>query len=233
MKLTIIGAGPGGYETALSAARHGIEVTLVSDGPLGGTCLNEGCIPTKALCRAAEVFETCKEAAQFGIDASCTFDFQRVMARKEAVVSQLRDGVAFLMKHKLITLVYGRARFVDAHTVRVALAEGGETEVVADFIFVATGSEPASLPIPGAELPGVVTSREILSLSEIPARLCVIGAGVIGLEFASVFASFGTEVTVVEYCRDILPRFDVDLSKRLKQSLSKRGICIETSAQVQ
>ena len=233
MKLTIIGAGPGGYETALSAARHGIEVTLVSDGPLGGTCLNEGCIPTKALCRAAEVFETCKDAAQFGIDAGCTFDFQRVMARKEAVVSQLRDGVAFLMKHKLITLVYGRARFVDAHTVRVALAEGGETEIVSDFIFVATGSEPASLPIPGAELPGVVTSREILSLSEIPARLCVIGAGVIGLEFASVFASFGTEVTVVEYCRDILPRFDVDLSKRLKQSLSKRGICIETSAEVQ
>ena len=233
MRLTIIGAGPGGYETALAAAKRGVEVTLVSDGPLGGTCLNEGCIPTKALCRAAEVLATCKEASSFGIDANYTFDFQRIMQRKEAVVGQLRDGIAFLMKHKLITVLFGRARFVDAHTVRVALADGGETEVVSDFIFVATGSEPASLPVPGADLPGVLTSRDILSLPEVPARLCVIGAGVIGLEFASVFASFGSEVTVVEYCPNVLPRFDTDLAKRLKQCLSKRGICIETSAQVQ
>ena len=232
MTLTIIGAGPGGYETALAAAKRGVAVTLVSDGPLGGTCLNEGCIPTKTLCRAAEVLDTCRDASEYGIDASYSFDFQRVMARKDAVVGQLRDGVAFLMKHKLITLLYGRASFVDAHTVRVALADGGETEVTSDFIFVATGSESASLPIPGAGLEGVVTSREILSLPEVPARLCVIGAGVIGLEFASVYAAFGTQVTVVEYCPNMLPRFDIDLAKRLKQSLSKRGICIETSAQV-
>ena len=233
MRLTIIGAGPGGYETALSAAKRGVEVTLVSDGPLGGTCLNEGCIPTKALCRAAEVLDTCRDASVFGIDTSCTFDFQRIMARKETVVGQLRDGIAFLMKHKLITLIYGRARFVDAHTVHVAQADGGETDIPSDFIFVATGSESASLPVPGADLPGVLTSREILSLQEVPARLCVIGAGVIGLEFASLYRSFGSEVTVVEYCPNVLPRFDIDLAKRLKQSLSKRGISIETSAQVQ
>ena len=233
MKLTIIGAGPGGYETALAAAKRGVEVTLVSDGPLGGTCLNEGCIPTKALCRAAEVLDTCKDASEFGLNVSYTVDYQRVIARKEAVVGQLRDGIAFLMKNKLITLIYGKASFVDAHTVRVICADGGEQIVASDFIFVATGSESASLPIPGADLPGVLTSREILSLPEIPARLCIIGAGVIGLEFASIFRSFGSEVTVVEYCANILPRFDVDLAKRLKQSLSKRGICIETSAQVQ
>ena len=233
MKLTIVGAGPGGYETALAAARRGVEVTLVSHGPLGGTCLNEGCIPTKALCRAAEVADTCREAAAFGVDATFSVDFSRVMARKEEVVGQLRDGIAFLMRNKLITLVYGRAEFVDAHTVHIVEDDGGERDVVSDFILVATGSVAASLPVPGADLPGVVSSREILSLKEIPSRLCIIGAGVIGLEFASVFASFGTEVTMLEYCRDILPRFDVDLAKRLKQSLSKRGIRIETAAGVQ
>lgn len=232
MKLTIIGAGPGGYETAVAAARKGVEVTLVSHGPLGGTCLNEGCIPTKVLCRAAEWAEQSREAADFGIETSCRIDFRRVMARKEEVVGQLRGGIEFLMRHKLITLVYGCASLVDAHTVRVNTADGGEEEIESDFILVATGSVPASLPVPGMDLPGVMTSREILSLEEIPRRICVIGAGVIGLEFASVFASFGSEVTVLEYCREILPRFDVDLAKRLKQSLSKRGISIETSAEV-
>ena len=234
MKLTIIGAGPGGYETAVEAAKRGVEVTIISDGPVGGTCLNEGCIPTKALCRNAEVVETLHKAEVFGIeDLGYRVDFQKVMARKEAVVTQLRAGVEFLLKNKLITLLYGKASLVDGHTVRVALAEGGETEVVSDFILLATGSVSASLPIPGKDLPGVISSREILSLEEVPAKLLVIGAGVIGLEFASIYKAFGSEVQVVEYCKDILPRFDTDLSKRLKQSLVKRGIAINTAAQVQ
>ena len=234
MKLTIIGAGPGGYETAVEAAKRGVEVTIISDGPVGGTCLNEGCIPTKALCRNAELLESLHKAESFGLeDLSYRVDFQKVMARKEAVVAQLRAGVEFLLKHKLITLLYGKASLVDGHTVRVALADGGEREVVSDFILLATGSVSASLPIPGQDLPGVISSREILSLGEIPAKLLVIGAGVIGLEFASIYRSFGSEVQVVEYCKDILPRFDTDLSKRLKQSLVKRGIAINTSAQVQ
>ena len=228
MKIIIIGAGPGGYETALLAAKRGVEVILVEAGHVGGTCLNEGCIPTKTFCKNAEVLDTLRESSVFGVtDLSYTFDFGAVRQRKDAVVEQLRGGVESLLSHKLITLVRGKAAFKDAHTVVVE-----ETEYSADYIIVATGSVSATLPIPGNDLPGVLTSKEILDIEDIPQRLCVIGGGVIGLEFASIFKSFGSEVIVLEYCKDILPRFDTDLAKRLKQSLGKRGIEIQTQAQV-
>ena len=238
MKLIIIGAGPGGYETALLAAKRGVEVVLIESGHVGGTCLNEGCIPTKAFCKNAEVLDGLREAEAFGVTGlSYDFDFKAVTVRKNAVVEQLRDGVEGLLGHKLITLVRGNASFKDAHTVvvtspAVMSSEVETSEYTADYIIIATGSVSASLPIPGADLPGILTSREILDLEEVPQRLCVIGGGVIGLEFASVFRSFGSEVTVLEYFKDILPRFDSDLSKRLKQSLGKRGIDINTQAQV-
>lgn len=233
MKLLIIGAGPGGYETAVAASKHGLDVTIVSDGPVGGTCLNEGCIPTKSLCRNAEVLDTLAESSVFGIDnLSYSFDFKKVIARKNEVVARLKSGVEFLLESKNITLLYGKAVFKDAHTVAVTSPEGKETALKPDKIIIATGSYSASLPIPGAELEGVISSKEILELEEVPQRLCIIGAGVIGLEFASIFKSFGSEVNVIEYCKDILPRFDVDLAKRLKHTLSNRGISIETSAQV-
>ena len=242
MKIIIIGAGPGGYETALVAAKRGVEVVLIEAGPVGGTCLNEGCIPTKAFCKNAEVLDGLREAEAFGVtDLSYGFDFKAVTARKNAVVEQLRGGVEGLLGHKNITLVRGKASFKDAHTVTVipgfssvipSDAEESPQEYTADYIIIATGSVSASLPIPGADLPGILTSREILDIEEVPQRLCVIGGGVIGLEFASIFRSFGSEVTVVEYCKDILPRFDTDLAKRLKQSLGKRGIEINTQAQV-
>ena len=228
MKIIIIGAGPGGYETALLAAKRGVEVVLVEAGHVGGTCLNEGCIPTKAFCKNAEVLDGLREAETFGVTGlTYGFDFKAVAARKNAVVEQLRGGVEGLLGHKLITLVRGKASFKDAHTITV---EG--QDYVGDYIIIATGSVSASLPIPGADLPGILTSREILDLEEVPQRLCVIGGGVIGLEFASVFRSFGSEVTVLEYFKEILPRFDSDLSKRLKQSLGKRGIEISTQTQV-
>ena len=228
MRIIIIGAGPGGYETALLAAKRGVEVVLIESGHVGGTCLNEGCIPTKSFCKNAEVLDGLREAGAFGVTGlSYGFDFGAVTARKNAVVEQLRSGVEGLLSHKNITLVRGKAAFKDDHTV---LADG--QEYTADYIIIATGSVSASLPIPGADLPGILTSREILDLQEVPKRLCVIGGGVIGLEFASVFRSFGSEVTVLEYFKDILPRFDSDLSKRLKQSLGKRGIEICTQAQV-
>ena len=233
MKLLIIGAGPGGYETAVAASKHGLDVTIVSDGPVGGTCLNEGCIPTKSLCRNAEVLDTLAESSVFGIDnLSYSFDFKKVIARKNEVVARLKSGVEFLLESKNITLLYGKAVFKDAHTVAVASPEGKETALKPDKIIIATGSYSASLSIPGAKLGGVISSKEILELEEAPQRLCVIGAGVIGLEFASIFKSFGSEVNVIEYCKDILPRFDVDLARRLKHTLSNRGISIETSAQV-
>ena len=242
MKIIIIGAGPGGYETALVAAKRGVEVVLIEAGPVGGTCLNEGCIPTKAFCKNAEVLDGLREAEAFGVTGlSYGFDFKAVTARKNTVVEQLRGGVEGLLGHKNITLVRGKASFKDAHTVAVipsfssvipSDAEESLQEYTADYIIIATGSVSASLPIPGADLPGILTSREILDIEEVPQRLCVIGGGVIGLEFASIFRSFGSEVTVVEYCKDILPRFDTDLAKRLKQSLGKRGIEINNQAQV-
>ena len=247
MKIIIIGAGPGGYETALLAAKRGVEVILIEAGHVGGTCLNEGCIPTKTFCKNAEVLDGLKEAETFGVTGlSYGFDFSAVTARKNAVVEQLRGGVEGLLGHKLITLVRGKAQFKDEHTVTVIQSDRScsvipsepegrveeSIEYTADYIIIATGSTSASLPIPGADLPGILTSKEILDIQEVPKSLCVIGGGVIGLEFASIFRSFGCEVTVLEYCKDILPRFDTDLAKRLKQSLGKRGINIETQAQV-
>ena len=218
MRLLIIGGGPGGYETAVEAAKRGLEVTLISEGPLGGTCLNEGCIPTKTFCHYAELIEQNLKA---GLD--CKPSFAAAAERKQAVVEQLRSGIDMLLKN--VQVVQGRAEFKDSRTV---LCNG--QEYTADKIIIATGSVSASLPIPGAE--SCLTSKEILDLKEVPESLCVIGGGVIGLEFASIFRSFGTEVTVLEFCPNILPRFDVDLAKRLKQSLSKRGINIEVQAQV-
>ena len=238
MKIIIIGAGPGGYETALLAAKRGVEVVLIESAHVGGTCLNEGCIPTKTFCKNAEVLDSLREGETFGLtDLTYGFDFSKVIDRKNAVVEQLRGGVEGLLNNKLITLVRGKASFKDAHTVTVTPGATPVTieksvEYSADHIIIATGSVSSSLPIPGADLPGILTSRVILDIEKVPSSLCVIGGGVIGLEFASIFRSFGCEVTVLEYCKDILPRFDTDLAKRLKQSLSKRGISVETQAQV-
>lgn len=227
-RLIIIGAGPGGYETALFAARRGFDVTLVEAGEVGGTCLNEGCIPTKAFCRTAALLSELSDAGQFGVgDVSFSFDFSAVAARKNAVVEQLRGGVLDLIAKSKIRLVKGRARFAGGLSVEV----GGE-RYEADDIIIATGSVPSMLPIPGAGLPGVLTSKEMLDTREVPKRLCVVGGGVIGLEFASVFKAFGSEVTVVEYAKEVLPHFDTDLAKRLRQSLGKRGINIETQTAV-
>lgn len=226
--LIIIGGGPGGYETALLAAQRGLAVTLIERGNLGGTCLNEGCIPTKTLCRSAALACDMKKAAELGVAVGdWSVDFPTIMARKNAVVEQLRTGVEALMRHPKISLVTGDARFVDALTVEVA----GERYAARDVI-VATGSTAATLPIEGADLPGVVTSKELLDLHELPQRLTVIGAGVIGLEFASIFHALGSNVTVLEYAREVLPHFDTDMAKRLRQSLGKRGIVIETQAAV-
>lgn len=216
--MLIIGAGPGGYETAVEAAKRGMEVTLITEGPLGGTCLNEGCIPTKTFCHYAELLEQNLKA---GLD--CKPSFAAAAERKQAVIEQLRGGIEMLLKS--VQVVQGRAQFKDSKTV---LCNG--QEYTADKIIIATGSVSVSLPIPGAD--SCLTSKEILDFKEVPASLCVIGGGVIGLEFASIFRSFGSEVTVLEFCPNILPRFDVDLAKRLKQSLSKRGINIEVQAQV-
>ena len=228
--LIIVGAGPGGYEAAVEAAREGKQVLVIERSHFGGTCLNEGCIPTKCLCHSAEVLDEVRQSAALGVQtADVQFNLQDAMARKDGVVEKLRAGIEALMKTPGITFVQGEAKFKvgDAHTVIV-----GDEEYTAPAVMIATGSVTKFLPIPGAHSQHVVTSREMLELTEVPRRLAVIGGGVIGLEFASIYRSFGSEVTVVEYCKEILPQFDRDLAKRLRTSLKKRGIAFEVGAAV-
>lgn len=222
----IIGAGPGGYEMAAEAAQHGLQVTIIERREPGGTCLNRGCIPTKALCRNAEVVNLLKEAEAWGVKVdSMTLDYNTAYERKNEVVAQLRDGVAMLMKQPGINYVTGEASFIDAHTVAV----DGE-QYTAQNIVIATGSAPRGLPIEGAEL--AMTSDDILEMNVLPKSLCIVGGGVIGMEFAAIFNSFGVEVSVIEFCKEILPPFDKDIAKRLKTVLSKKGINIMTQAAV-
>ena len=176
---------------------------IIEEEHAGGTCLNCGCIPTKALCH----------------DAENPTDFAAAMARKDAIVAQLRSGVEQLMQMPGITYVRGKASFVDAHTVRV-----GDDTFTADNIIIATGSSSKMPPIPGIDLPCVVTSTELLAIDHVPNRLCIVGAGVIGLELAGVFAAFGSQVTVIEYMKECLPQMDSDIAKRLRKQLEKKGI---------
>lgn len=224
--IIIIGAGPGGYETACQAAAKGKSVTIFNGGILGGTCLNEGCIPTKCLCRDAEIVATFKEADKFGIeDFTFTVDFNKISARKNEVVATLRDGVASMLKSAKVNVVDAKASFKDDHTV---VADG--EEYTADYIIIATGSTSRSLPIEGHDLDCVMDSTAILNLEYIPESLTIIGGGVIGMEFASIFSNLGSKVTVIEFMKQILPPFDSDIAKRLKQTLSKKGVEIITSA---
>ena len=224
--LIIIGAGPGGYETAYEAGQKGLSVTLFEGADLGGTCLNAGCIPTKCLVRNAEVVSQFKNAEEFGIDDfTFSLDFNKVMERKDGVVSGLRSGIEQMMKMAKVNVVKGFARFSDDHT----LICDGE-EYTADNIIIATGSVSRALPIPGADLECVMDSTDILRIDHIPESLTIIGGGVIGMEFATIFSAFGSKVTVIEYMKQILPPFDADIAKRLKAALTKQGIKIITGA---
>ena len=203
--LIIIGAGPGGYRAAEYAAKQGLKVAIFEAGEVGGTCLNVGCIPTKTYVHSATFAEARERMAQ--------------------VVPQLRQGVEGILSHPNITLVREKAAFVDAHTVN---------DYTADNIIIATGSETKWLPIEGVKTdPRVVDSTGLLQLETLPKRLAIIGAGVIGMEFASVFSRFGSEVTVVEYLKECLPALDSDIAKRLRKTLEKRGITFKMKTAVQ
>ena len=226
--IVVIGAGPGGYETALLAAERGKKVLLVNGGRLGGTCLNAGCIPTKCMVRDAAIVSLMKDPEEFGVaNVSFDVDFSRVVERRNKVVSTLREGIDALLKRAKVTVVEGFASFVDASSIRV-----NEEVYTASDIIIATGSESKSIPVPGADEKWVLDSTDILAIDYIPKSLTIVGGGVIGLEFASVFNAFGSDVTVVEFLKNIAPTFDSDISKRLKQSLSKRGVKVLTGAAV-
>ena len=203
--LIIIGAGPGGYRAAEYAAKQGLKVVIFEGSEVGGTCLNVGCIPTKTYVHSAT--------------------FAEARERMSQVVPQLRSGVEGILSHPNITLVREKAVFVDAHTVN---------DYTAPNIIIATGSETKWLPIEGARTdPRVVDSTGLLNLETLPKRLTIIGAGVIGMEFASVFNRFGSEVTVIEYLKECLPALDSDIAKRLRKYLEKRGITFKMKTAVQ
>ena len=222
--LIIIGAGPGGYRAAEYAAKHGLKVTIFEGDNVGGTCLNVGCIPTKTYVHSAS--------------------FAEARERMVQVVPQLRNGVDGILSHPNITLVREKASFVNhgdcpcdsseakiKGTVPVIVA-GNET-YSAKNIIIATGSETKLIPVEGLDDPRVVDSTGLLNLDTLPKRLCIIGAGVIGMEFASVFNRFGSEVTVIEYLKECIPALDSDVAKRLRKLLEKRGITFHMKTAVQ
>lgn len=202
--LLIIGSGPGGYRAAGYAARNGLSVVVAERDQAGGTCLNAGCIPTKCLAHDA---------------SAAPSDFASAMERKALVTQQLRTGVEQLLSAPGITLVKGQAAFTDEHTVTI-----GDTIVEADNIIIATGSESRMPSITGIDNPRVITSTEALQLQSLPETMVIVGAGVIGMEFASILARFGSKVTVIEYLKECLPMFDKDIAKRLRKAIEKQGV---------
>lgn len=225
--LIIIGAGPGGYRAAEYAAKNGLKVIIFDGKDAGGTCLNCGCIPTKTLARNADFMHTLSEAEVFGLNnLQYEFDFSRVMARKDDVVSSLRNGVEALLKMPGINYVNENVAFVDSKTVRT-LHSGDE--YTAPNIIIATGSSNKMLRLKEFDTSlldeGIVCdSTELLSSTTLPKHLCIVGAGVIGMEFASIYRSFGCEVTVIEFLKECLPAVDSEISKRLRKSLEKRSV---------
>ena len=206
--LLIIGAGPGGYRAAEYAAKQGLKVVIAEEGEVGGTCLNVGCIPTKTYVHAAT--------------------FAEARERMATVIPQLRSGVEGILSHPNITLLRGRASFVSPSECSIC----GDV-VAAKNIIIATGSETKWLPIKGVDDPRVVDSTGLLQLETLPKKLCIIGAGVIGMEFASVFNRFGSEVTVIEYLKECLPALDSDIAKRLRKTLEKQGVTFKMKTAVE
>ena len=223
-EIIIIGGGPGGYEVAAELAAHDHKVILIERDRLGGTCLNRGCIPTKCLCASASTAMTVASAADFGIDVSAfSVDYGKAVERANGVINQLREGIDAMLRD--VEVIKGEASLKPDKIVVV----NGE-EISAERIIIATGSRPAVLDIPGAKF--AVTSDEFLSLTEIPQRVAIIGGGVIGLEFASILTAFGREVTVIEFCKEVLPPFDAEIAKRLRTALTRRGIKFLMSTKV-
>lgn len=231
--IVIIGGGPGGYVCAIRAAQLGANVCVIEKDSLGGTCLNRGCIPTKALYRNAEIINTLKRGNEFGINIS-SFDIniEQIHKRKQAVVDTLVSGVDALLKANGVEVIKGIASIKDKNTVIVNLEDGNFKEITCSNIVIASGSKTFIPPIPGAELEGIYTSEDILNFENIPENLVIVGGGVIGMEFACIFSSLGSKVTVMEFLPNILAQVDTDLTKRLLPSLKKRGITVNTNTKV-
>lgn len=243
--LLVIGGGPGGYVAAIRAAQLGISVGVIEKERPGGVCLNWGCIPTKAMLRSAEVLQTVRDCGSYGVRAdNVDFDYAAVRARMNDVVTTLTDGVAGLLRANGVTVINGHARFTGPTTVeicdvdsgagpRYAAAPGEQIDAAsARDIIIATGSTPIPLPIPGADLPGVITSDGAFGLTDVPKRVVIVGGSAVGAEWANLFSAFGSEVTVVEMRDTLVPAEDIDIGAALERSFVQRGITVHTGSTV-
>ena len=226
--VVVIGGGPGGYVAAIHAAHLGADVALVEKDKLGGTCLNRGCIPTKALVRSAEVMLDARRSSDFGIDIeNIKINFRKVMERKRNVVDKLVSGVEQLMKANKISVHRGIGRILSPHLVKV-----NDEEIATKKVVIATGSESTLLPISGLDLPGMLTTDGILELEELPKSLVVIGGSYTGAEFACIFNALGTKVTIVKRRPLRLEPVDEEVGRRFAQTLPRQGIDVKIGAAV-
>jgi len=228
----VIGSGPGGYPAAIKAAQNGSSVALVEMGALGGTCLNRGCIPSKTLINYARRFHTIKDSEKYGITVKdAAFDFSKMAKEKDAVVKKIRKGLETLVKGNQITLFEGKAKFISPKEIKVK-GEDNET-LYGNSIIIASGSEPREIPAFPCDHESVHDSTSLLELKELPKKLIIIGGGVIGCEFASMYQRLGVEVSVIEMLPRLIATEAPDLSEALKKSFEKRGIEVLTEAKVQ
>ena len=229
----VIGAGPGGYVAAIKCAKAGLRTAIVENRRVGGTCLNRGCIPAKAMIHASSLYREMQEAEKFGVSAErITFDYEKIVSYKEETTEKLCRGIEQLLKGNGVTILFGKGSLEQGRKVKVT-GEESEEYYDAEHVILAAGSKPVILPIPGLELPGILTSDELFKLTEMPESLVIIGGGVISVEFASVYANLGCKVTIVEAMPRLIPNMDKEISQNLKMILKKRGVNIHTSASVQ
>ncbi|HML31829.1 dihydrolipoyl dehydrogenase [Sporomusa sphaeroides] len=230
--VVIIGGGPGGYGAALYSAQLGMNVTLIEKNYLGGTCLNVGCIPTKAFVQASKVYDQTLNSRFYGIhvDGQVTIDFKKTANFKKKIVTQLRNGVGYLLKKAKVNVISGTGKMLDPNTVQVTCKDGVQ-ELQADEIIIATGS--SEIDIPGFEPDGirVLNSTQMLDIDKLPESVAIIGGGVIGVEFASIFKKFGKAVTIIELSPSLIPTEDAQIGESLKESLVAQGINVLTGAQ--
>ncbi|WP_349948675.1 dihydrolipoyl dehydrogenase [Lacrimispora sp. BS-2] len=228
--LIVIGAGPGGYVAAIKAAKLGMKTAVIENREVGGTCLNRGCVPAKAMLHAAKLYQEVLSGERFGIiSKEVSYDYGKVMSYKNETSESLRLGVEQLLKGNKVERISGTGSLTMDGRVRVKTTEGEEI-LQAKHILLATGSKPALLPIEGIRLPGIMTSDEMFQLDHVPENLIIIGGGVIGVEFATVFSSFGSKVTLLEAEERLLPGLDKEISQSVKLLLKKRGVDIHTKA---
>ncbi|MFW5891184.1 MAG: dihydrolipoyl dehydrogenase family protein, partial [bacterium] len=232
--IVVIGAGPGGYTAAIRAAKLGKKVACIERDRLGGICLNWGCIPTKALIKSSEVYEEMKKADEYGFNVdNISINFNKIIERSRKVAEKQEKGIGFLFKKNKIESINGYAKFKDKNTLEVEDENGNNFEVKAENIIIATGGRPKTLPNITIDRERIISSKEAMTLKELPKELVIIGAGAIGVEFAYIYSTLGTKVTIIEALPHLMPNEDEDISKTLEREFRKAKIKYHTNSFLQ